>query len=379
VVFVWRGDFLGEVEHSVFEGEEDPRVDLESEVQVKWAAAPLLGVQVDLPCLAERVRLYEVPFIMDVKSVVDGVVLQVCYVSRDVDYCHSGISLIARRWAAALLEGQIGSRPVDEEDLLAICADVVDAVGDALEGVTDWAPKGDRPGQYAFDLVADRAALEVLDRTGLGVLSEESGLRRPDATLIAVIDPVDGSTNASRGIPWYACSICIVDEQGPLVSMVANLVSKVRYHAIRQRGAWRNGLPVTPSLCEEMGRGIVALSGYPRRHMGWSQYRVFGAASLDLCAVAEGMIDAYSVVGRSELGSWDYLGGMLICTEAGGAVGELDGLELVTTDHDARRSVAAAATSRLLAQVIDSALVARPPISVTPSVVPSEFDQASRD
>jgi myo-inositol-1(or 4)-monophosphatase len=161
--------------------------------------------------------------------------------------------------------------------------------------------------------------------------------------------------------------------------MVANLVSKVRYHAIRQSGAWRNGLPVAPTLCEEMGRGIVALSGYPRKHMGWSQYRVFGAASLDLCAVAEGMIDAYSVVGRSELGSWDYLGGMLICTEAGGSVGELDGLELVTTDHDARRTVAAAATPRLLAQVIDSALAARPAMSLTPPVVPPEFDQASRD
>ena len=63
---------------------------------------------------------------------------------------------------------------------------------------------------------------------------------------------------------------------------------------------WRNGKPVKPSRCEEIGRAIVALSGYPRNHMGWSQYRVFGAASLDLCAVAEGMIDAYSVVGRSE-------------------------------------------------------------------------------
>jgi fructose-1,6-bisphosphatase/inositol monophosphatase family enzyme len=267
---------------------------------------------------------------------------------------------------------------VDEQGLLALCSDVVDAVDDALAGVTEWGSQGIRPGQYAFDLVADAAALEVLDQSGLGVLSEESGLRRPDAALIAVVDPVDGSTNASRGIPWYACSICIVDKEGPLVSMVANLVSKVRYHAIREGGAWRNGTPVQPSGCEEMNRAIVALSGYPRNHMGWSQYRVFGAASLDMCAVADGMIDAYSVVGRSELGSWDYLGAMLVCTEAGGAAGELDGRELVTTDHEDRRSVAAAASPRLLAQVIDGALAARP-ASATQVVVASSHDQASRD
>ena len=71
------------------------------------------------------------------------------------------------------------------------------------------------------------------------------------------------------------------------------------------------------------------------------------------------MIDAYSVVGDPSLGSWDYLGGMLVCTEAGAPVWELDGLELVTTDHAARRSVAAAATPGLLAQVRDGALAAR--------------------
>ena len=105
---------------------------------------------------------------------------------------------------------------------------------------------------------------------------------------------------------------------------------------------------------------MVALSGYPRKHMGWSQYRVFGAAALDLCAVAEGSIDAYCVVGRSALGSWDYLGGMLVCTEAGAHVQEVDGFDLITTEHDERRSVAAAATPELLAQVVDGAKAARP-------------------
>jgi myo-inositol-1(or 4)-monophosphatase len=250
---------------------------------------------------------------------------------------------------------------VNDQALLAICGEVVDSVKQALDRVTDWGLVGDRPGQYGIDLVADSAALEVLDRAGLGVLSEESGLRRADAPLVAVIDPVDGSTNASRGIPWYACSVCVLDELGPLVSLVANLPSGVRYWAVRGGGAWRDGVRLAPSGCESIGEAIVALSGYPRQHMGWSQYRAFGSAALDMCGVAEGIIDAYTVVGRSALGSWDYLGAMLVCTEAGAHVQEVDGLDLVTTGHTERRSVAAAATPVLLAQLVERARAARPP------------------
>jgi myo-inositol-1(or 4)-monophosphatase len=248
----------------------------------------------------------------------------------------------------------------DDRDLLTLCGEVVDAVRGALDGVTDWSAYGNRPGQYAIDLVADEAALKILDRAGLGVLSEESGLRRPDEPLIAVIDPVDGSTNASRGIPWFACSICVLDAGRPRVSLVANLASGIRYTAVSGEGSWKDGVPLSPSGCTDVGSALVALSGYPRQRMGWSQYRAFGAAALDLCGVAEGMFDAYAVVGRSSLGSWDYLGGMLVCTEAGAEVGEVDGLELITTEHAGRRAIVAAATVSLRDQLIEKVIETRP-------------------
>jgi myo-inositol-1(or 4)-monophosphatase len=249
---------------------------------------------------------------------------------------------------------------MQDQELLSLCAEVAEAVGRSLVSVTDWDAPGGRPGQYRIDLLADSAALEVLDQAGIGVLSEESGIRRPESALVAVVDPVDGTTNASRRIPWYACSICIVDDQGPLVSYVASLVSDVRYSAIRGQGSWRNDERLVPSNCSEIGKSIIGLSGYPRTWMGWSQFRALGAASLDLCAVAEGVLDAYAVVGGSRLGPWDYLGGMLVCTEAGAVVREVDGLELVAIDHDARRQVIAAATTDLLDQVAVGALRARP-------------------
>jgi fructose-1,6-bisphosphatase/inositol monophosphatase family enzyme len=249
---------------------------------------------------------------------------------------------------------------VDDDQLLRVCHGAVDAVADALRAVGDWRPSGERPGQYAIDLVADRAALEVLDAVGVGVLSEESGGRRLDAGVVAVIDPVDGSTNAARGIPWFATSICMVDAAGPRVAVVANLATGQRFHAVRGGGAWRGETRLQASGCTEMRHAVVGLSGFPRRHFGWAQFRAFGAAALDLCAVAEGSLDAWAAVGFAHLGPWDYLGGVLLCTEAGASVADLDGAELVVLDHGARRAAAAAATPVLLEQLRSGALSSRP-------------------
>jgi myo-inositol-1(or 4)-monophosphatase len=235
--------------------------------------------------------------------------------------------------------------------LLAICHRVADVVPGALEPVEDWTAAGNRPGQYAIDLAADRAVLKVLDEAGLGVLSEESGLHRPDSEFMAVVDPVDGSTNASRGIPWYATSVCVLDSVGPRVAVVANLATGVRYHAARGGGAWRDTTRIASSDCTEMRRAIVALSGYPRRHLGWAQFRALGSAALEMCAVAEGTLDVFSVGGRAHLAPWDYLGAMLLCTEAGATVIDLDGSELVVAEFGARRAVAAAATPALMAEL----------------------------
>ncbi len=188
----------------------------------------------------------------------------------------------------------------------------------------------------------------MLDGAGLGVMSEESGPYRLDRPVTVVIDPVDGSTNAARGIPWYATSLCAIDGDGPRAALVVNQASGVRFEAVRGGGAFRDGRPVHPTSCRQLGEAIIGLSGYPSRYFGWNQYRGLGAAALDLCAVAEGVLDGYAVVGGSKLGSWDYLGGMLICTEAGAVVGETLGRELVTLEHGDRRTPVAAATAELL-------------------------------
>jgi myo-inositol-1(or 4)-monophosphatase len=237
---------------------------------------------------------------------------------------------------------------MDDAGLLEALHAAATAVADILSGLTDWGSRGTRPGQYHLDIVADAAAVDLLESAGLGVLSEESGIHNPERAIVVVVDPVDGSTNASRSIPWFATSLCAVDEEGPRASVVVNQANGVRYEAVRGGGARKDGEPIGASGCEKLNEAIVAFSGYPPRYLGWSQYRAFGAAALDLCAVADGSLDGYATVGGSRLGSWDYLGGMLVCTEAGAVVDELAGMDLVVLGHEDRRRPVAASTGALL-------------------------------
>ncbi len=232
---------------------------------------------------------------------------------------------------------------MDDARLLEVLDNAVMAVREALDGLDDWGPTGVKPGQYRLDLAADGVALPILHGAGLTVLSEESGVTGEQSSgLLAVIDPVDGSTNAHRGVPFYATSICVLDVAGPRVGLVVNQATGERYAAVRGGGAEKDGNEIRPSGCEELGLAIVGISGFPGHYPGWAQYRALGAASLECCAVAEGVLDAYLVAGRSTLHGWDYLAGLLICREAGAAEGEREGRDLVVRDASTRRPIVAA-------------------------------------
>jgi myo-inositol-1(or 4)-monophosphatase len=237
-----------------------------------------------------------------------------------------------------------------------LCDEVATAVQKALSAHQDWglADGGAHQWQYGSDLVADAAALEVLSRYPVDVLSEESGVQDGERPLLVVVDPLDGSTNASRGVPWYATSICAVDRDGPLASVVINLSSGVRFEAVRGAGARCDGRVLQPSRCTKLGEAFVGLNGLPPRHLGWQQFRTFGAAALDLCAVASGVLDGYIDCAVEAHGIWDYLGGLLVCTEAGAVVAEAFERDLLFRDPTLRRTPVAAATPELLQQLLDA-------------------------
>jgi fructose-1,6-bisphosphatase/inositol monophosphatase family enzyme len=246
---------------------------------------------------------------------------------------------------------------VDDDGLVEVLHAAADAVAAALAKVEDWAPTTDRGTphtQYAIDLVADAPVLDILLGNGLGVLSEESGLHHPEREITVVVDPVDGSTNASRRLPWYATSLCAVDADGPRAALVVNQAGGERFGAVRGGGATVDGRPLRPTACTDLGDAVVGLCGFPARHLGWRQFRSLGAAALDLCAVAAGRLDGYVDVTPGIHGPWDYLGALLVCTEAGVPVADGDGRPLVHLDHGARRAPVAAATPGLLDALVDA-------------------------
>lgn len=255
----------------------------------------------------------------------------------------------------------------DADSTLELFEHLVDELVERLRGHDDWGLSGLRRSQYRHDVVADEVMLAGLHEAGFAVLSEESGLTG-DGSVAVVVDPIDGSTNAARGLPWFAASLCAVDDDGPWVALVANLASGERYRAIRGQGfervpgvGERAGIGgvvdrlarpgLGPSSCRDLGDAVIGLSGLPPTQGGWRQFRVFGAAALDLCAVAVGRLDGYVDINRAH-GPWDYLGAFLVCMEAGAHVVDSGGEGLVVLEHNARRGPIAAATPELLDQLM---------------------------
>ena len=225
--------------------------------------------------------------------------------------------------------------------LLEVLHAAADAVAAVLAEQQDWGPSRRRPGQYAFDLTADAAAVEVLLDGGLSVLSEESGAS-PGSGPVAVLDPVDGSTNASRGLRYCATSVCVVEGGEPVAAVVCDHGSAERYEAVRGGGARLDGASLGHRAARPLGQSIIAVNGLPPGPGGWAQFRAFGAAALEMCAVAGGRLDGYVDFSRGGLGPWDYLGAMLVCSEAGVEVSDAAGRELVVLEHAARRAPVAA-------------------------------------
>ena len=203
-----------------------------------------------------------------------------------------------------------------------------------------------------MDVRTDNAALAVLHDSGLAVLSEESE-RTGDFgvhDVLVVMDPLDGSTNASRGIPWYATALCALDHGDLRASLVVNQASgRDRYWATRGGGAFHNGNRITHSACTDMREAIIGISGLPKTKPNWAQFRANGAAALDICLVAEGALDGW--IDFNSHGVWDYLASVLICEEAGVAIAEHNDYELRVTEHRDRRTPIVAATPQLLIEL----------------------------
>ena len=238
------------------------------------------------------------------------------------------------------------------EEILAVLNETAEAVSVVLRANKDWSLSGLRDTQYSVDLRADSAALEVLHGAGVAVLSEESEITGTfgDDDLCVVMDPLDGSTNASRGVQWFATALCAIDKNGMRAGLVVNQANGIdRYWATTGGGAFHNGVAMRPSACVDLSEAVVGVSGIPKQRPKWGQFRALGAAALDICLVADGVIDAW--IDFNTHGVWDYLASALICQEAGAQIAEHQDRDLVVHQHGQRRTPIMAATTELLLSV----------------------------
>ncbi|MDP9796961.1 myo-inositol-1(or 4)-monophosphatase [Catenuloplanes nepalensis] len=152
-----------------------------------------------------------------------------------------------------------------------------------------------------------------------------------------IVDPIDGTVNYLYGLPQYAVSIAAEVDGVVLAGVVRNAATGDEWTATRGGGAFHDGRPIRGSRQTVLGQALVGTGfGYDaarRTHQagvlsGLLPYvrdiRRFGAASLDLCFAAEGLIDAYYEKG---LNPWDHAAGGLVAQEAGLIVAGLNGAE----------------------------------------------------
>ena len=195
----------------------------------------------------------------------------------------------------------------------------------------------------ATDMVSemDRASETLIvdgilsERPDDGILGEEGSSRPGTSGVRWVIDPLDGTTNYLYRHPIWAVSVAAeVDGRVEVGVVAAPGVGEV-FTASRGKGAWRNGSPIAVSGAATLATALVGTGfGYaaerrarqaaalPRLLPAVRDIRRYGVASLDLCWVACGRLDAYYEYGGQP---WDVAAGLLIATEAGAAASSIDG------------------------------------------------------
>ncbi|MGY4688251.1 inositol monophosphatase family protein [Salibacterium sp. K-3] len=159
--------------------------------------------------------------------------------------------------------------------------------------------------------------------------TEESGAYEGDSPYEWVIDPIDGTVNYARGIPFYCISIGIRREGETVAGVVYAPKLDEMYEAVKDRGASLNGNSIHISRTERLDEAVIA-SGFPYdkgttednnlAHVNQvvprvGGFRRTGSAALDLCYVAAGRLDGSWEI---KLNDWDVEAGLLIVNEAGG-------------------------------------------------------------
>lgn len=238
----------------------------------------------------------------------------------------------------------------DSTDWLGFCRRAAGAARDAVHAYATTAERGVETGRgeggdtaYVIDRAAEDAVFAEIEGLGVPVLavSEERGEVQiaGGSEMRIVIDPVDGSLNAKRGLPFACVSIAVAS--GPRmgdveVGWVAELDPRISvgdeprpgrdWWALKGEGAFRDGEPLPPLqpgplevLGIETARPeLVAAAAPAIQAVQARRIRALGSVAMTLCLVAAGQLDG--MLSLRPIRSVDAAAAQLLVTEAGGAV-----------------------------------------------------------
>ncbi len=210
------------------------------------------------------------------------------------------------------------------------------------------------------DIEAERVILSVIAASfpDHAIVAEESGSTGHSA-YTWLVDPLDGTNNFAHGHPVFCVALALLHLDKVVLSVIFDPLRDELFTAEKGQGAFLNGESIRVSDCQDLTASIIA-TGFPydratnpqnnlaefNRMMPLVQgVRRCGSAALDMAYVACGRIDGYW---EHHLNPWDYLGGALMVTEAGGTVSNMQG-EACTLET---RSVVAG-TPRIYTQILD--------------------------
>jgi len=197
-----------------------------------------------------------------------------------------------------------------------------------------------------IDLAAERAIFETVKKheVSFTLISEESGIKQygdsPSQNFVT-IDPIDGTTNLMRKIPFYATSIAVSARpslESIHTALVEDLYHGVTYTAQRGKGAYSNGEKLTPSKITSLEEAVIGvdINTYKVRKIAsqltalierTKHLRHLGANALELCYVAGGTTDAFIDI-RGKLRTTDMAAASLIIKEAGARITSPEGKPL---------------------------------------------------
>lgn len=197
-----------------------------------------------------------------------------------------------------------------------------------LKGAGDYVTK--------FDRRSESAIVEVLahETPGIAVLAEERGGYR--AETMWAVDPLDGTTNFTRGFPLVGVSVGLLDGGRPVIGVVIAPFLKLEFAASRGKGATLNNEQLPRLRALDPSNAVVA-TGFPFRNkkllprykpvmdgalQRFEDLRRAGAAALDLAWTAAGTFDGFFELG---LNTWDVAAGAALVIEVGGHVTDWSG------------------------------------------------------